>query len=350
VYDIIGDIHGHATALKGLLYHLGYRERNGAWRFPGSRRRVLFVGDFLDRGPEIPETLRLVRVMLDADSAWAVIGNHEYNALIWHTPDGSGGWLRSHTEVHLNQHRATLEQYGIDPESSRGQRGVFDTERAGRGGFGDGGGGAHHLREDLRWLRALPLYLETPTVRVVHAAWKREAAATVMESGIAGTHAPAPLLDDTFLHRSAYGKYRESRAVETLLKGIEIALPEGAYYMDKEGTRRHRTRVRWWLDPSSPITTLAEIAMPPADRELGHLPVGIREREKLPGYHDECPVFVGHYWFTGTPAPVTSRVACLDYSIARGGVLCAYRFEGEPELSPKQFVAVDPSGRPVGIP
>ena len=347
MYDVIGDIHGHAGALQGLLRDLGYRERNGAWRYPGSRRKVLFVGDFLDRGPEIRMTLEIVRAMVEADSASAVMGNHEYNALIWHTPDGNGGWLRSHTATHLAQHRATLEQYGLDPDSPRGRRGVFDTTSAAKSGYGGGGRGAHLLREELRWLRALPLYLETAQLRVVHAAWEGEAAATAHESNGADTGAPTPLLDDTFLHRSACGQFRESRAVEVLLKGIEIALPEGASYLDKEGTRRHRTRIRWWLDPSAPITTMAELAMPPADRKLGHLPITTRQRAKLPGYHGELPVFVGHYWFTGSPAPVTPHVACLDYSVARGGLLCAYRFDGDPDLSPEQFVAVDTDGRRV---
>lgn len=43
--------------------------------------RRSFVGDFLDRGPEIRETLRLVRGMLEAGSALAVLGNHEWQRL-----------------------------------------------------------------------------------------------------------------------------------------------------------------------------------------------------------------------------------------------------------------------------
>ena len=48
-YDIIGDIHGHAAALKALLQKLGYRENGGAWRH--SERQAIFVGDFVDSGP-----------------------------------------------------------------------------------------------------------------------------------------------------------------------------------------------------------------------------------------------------------------------------------------------------------
>ena len=49
MYDLIGDIHGCATALKALLTTMGYRERDGVWQHP--TRQVIFLGDFIDRGP-----------------------------------------------------------------------------------------------------------------------------------------------------------------------------------------------------------------------------------------------------------------------------------------------------------
>jgi hypothetical protein len=89
-YDIIGDIHGYATQLHWLLRKLEYSEESGAYRHPD--RKVIFLGDFIDRGPEIRETLRVVRAMVDSGSALAVMGNHEFNALAYHTPDGDGGY------------------------------------------------------------------------------------------------------------------------------------------------------------------------------------------------------------------------------------------------------------------
>jgi uncharacterized protein YecE (DUF72 family) len=49
-YDIIGDVHGHATELVALLRRLGYAERQGAWRHPD--RTAVFVGDLIDYGDE----------------------------------------------------------------------------------------------------------------------------------------------------------------------------------------------------------------------------------------------------------------------------------------------------------
>ena len=53
------------------------------------------------------------------------------------------------------------------------------------------------------------------------------------------------------------------------------------------------------------------------------------------------PVFIGHYWLTGErPELLAPNVACLDWSVAKGGVLCAYRWNGEQTLDPAQFAHV----------
>jgi hypothetical protein len=94
-YDVIGDVHGHAPKLRGLLEALGYRERDGAYEHP--ERRAVFVGDLIDRGPEQLETLRVARHMVDVGSALIVLGNHEFNAVAWATPNGEGRWCRDHS-------------------------------------------------------------------------------------------------------------------------------------------------------------------------------------------------------------------------------------------------------------
>lgn len=53
-----------------------------------------------------------------------------------------------------------------------------------------------------------------------------------------------------------------------------------------------------------------------------------------------APVFVGHYWLTGSVAPLHDKVACLDYSGARGGPLVAYRWRGEDVLGREGFETV----------
>ena len=60
--DIIGDIHGHCDTLERLLARLGYSAQSGVWKH--AERKVLFLGDYIDRGPKVRETLHLVRGMV----------------------------------------------------------------------------------------------------------------------------------------------------------------------------------------------------------------------------------------------------------------------------------------------
>src|SRR5437879_674475 len=111
MYDLIGDVHGHAAELADLLTALGYAPAGQTYRHPAGRR-VVFLGDYVDRGPEIRRTLEVVRGMVAAGDALAVLGNHEFNALAFHTPDPAclGESLRPHTPKNVRQHRATLDQ------------------------------------------------------------------------------------------------------------------------------------------------------------------------------------------------------------------------------------------------
>ena len=65
--------------------------------------------------------------------------------------------------------------------------------------------------------------------------------------------------------------------------------------------------------------------------------------EVLPGYIDDKPVFVGHYWLRNTPKPMSDRVACLDYTVTESppaGKLVAYRWAGEASLQGDRFIWV----------
>lgn len=83
-FDIIGDIHGCADELEALLSKLGYhvemRNSDSALQYkitPPKGRRAIFLGDLVDRGPRVPDVLRLVKSMVDDGSALCILGNHE---------------------------------------------------------------------------------------------------------------------------------------------------------------------------------------------------------------------------------------------------------------------------------
>jgi hypothetical protein len=62
------------------------------------------------------------------------------------------------------------------------------------------------------------------------------------------------------------------------------------------------------------------------------------------------PVFIGHYWLSAhRPEVLAEHVACLDFSVAKGGFLCAYRWQGEQKLRNDHFAWLG-DGRPKGGP
>jgi predicted MPP superfamily phosphohydrolase len=150
MYDLIGDVHGHAGELVHLLELLGYEQTRGIYRHPD--RKVIFLGDFIDRGPKIRQVLETVRPMVAEGTALAVMGNHELNALAYHTedPDEPGEFLRRHTAKNVKQHQKTLEQLSPDD-----------------------------LKTYLDWFRTLPLWLELEGLRAVHACWDDQAIAAI---------------------------------------------------------------------------------------------------------------------------------------------------------------------------
>jgi protein phosphatase len=75
-FDIIGDIHGCFDELVMLLEGLGYEVDGYQVAAPGGRK-VIFLGDLVDRGPKTPDVLRLVMGMVATGTAFCVPGNHD---------------------------------------------------------------------------------------------------------------------------------------------------------------------------------------------------------------------------------------------------------------------------------
>ncbi len=299
-FDIIGDIHGHLDELEKLLRALGYEVHDGCYRHPQGRR-VIFVGDLLDRGPEIRATVRLAKDMHEDGQAMVILGNHEYNAVCFCSEDEGGISLREHSDKNIEQFRQTLDSYAAYPDEWQG---------------------------DLEWFKTLPLFLDLGEFRVVHACWSQKHI-DVLKNVTLG--------DERFLRRSATPGTPEYWAVETVLKGAEITLPEGICFADKAGHIRTKTRVKWW----HPIENLTyRSASYPEQPALPDEPVAQRATvEPWDIYADEdVPVFCGHYWLPpGTPE-IDRNVVCLDYSVALGGFAAAYRWEPGMGLRNDQFV------------
>ena len=186
-YDLVGDIHGDADAPHRLLRELDYSEVEGLFRHP--QRKMIFVGDFIDRGPQQREVLRIARSMCEAAAASAVMGNHEFNAIGWATQDKDGVFLRGHSAKNANQHTKFLRQTG-------------------------GNSAAH--KDAIDCFRSLPVRLDLPGFRVVHACWHD-----------ASCDALKPFLDEAgrFIDEGVFESNRHGSAahaaVEILLKRPE---------------------------------------------------------------------------------------------------------------------------------
>ena len=107
-FDIIGDVHGCCSELEELLHVLGYRsaaaERSSPfWQFPTyahpEGRKAVFVGDLVDRGPRVLDTLKLVRNMVAAGTALCVPGNHD--AKLVRKLDGKNVRVKQCTKITL---------------------------------------------------------------------------------------------------------------------------------------------------------------------------------------------------------------------------------------------------------
>ncbi len=295
-WDIIGDIHGQASKLETLLGLLGYIESNGVYRHP--ERRVLFLGDYIDRGPAVRRVLQVVRAMVEAGEAVALMGNHELNALLFHTLGGDGQPLRPHSEEKTRQHMATLVQF-------LGRRDEW--------------------RDWLTWFAQLPLCHETEDFRAVHACWS-----DAHFEDVRGCDFRDPLL----LEAAADKSHPVSRALDILLKGPEVKLPRGAIIPDKDGHKRKTMRVRWWglSDGDASYRSLIMPPGAPAAEEVADPAV----LASIPDYPEDAKtVFCGHYWlpYEGRTAPLTGNIMCLDYSAGKGGPLVACRWNGSLEKS-----------------
>lgn len=289
-FDFIGDIHGHGDELIELLEKLGYENTSGFYKH--ETRKAFFCGDFIDRGPQIKEVLQLVKGMTDNGSAYTVIGNHEYNAICYHT-FVNGQPLRPHSPHNNKQHRKTLEALS-----------------------------KNELKEYINWFKSLPIYYDNGNFRIVHAQWEESKINQLVNWNI------SDFSSDQFLIDSANKSSAEYSIVDCLLKGKEVRIPE-VYFTDKDGKRRDAYRIKWWKQGIIPCKE-ALFEFPQDNDRLMNAPIEVIKKG--------VPVFFGHYWLKeDKPVILSANACCLDYSVAKGGVLAAYRWNGESELNSENF-------------
>ena len=243
-YDIIADIHGRFDKLTALMERMGYA-RAGDGFIPPAGHRALFLGDLIDTKPGHPfpggvrATMRAVKAMCDRGDALCLMGNHEWNAILYHTKGPDGRWLKQHGDRNKRTHQGTLDDFPDHADPASEWRNVW-----------------------LPWLKTLPVALDLGGFRAVHACWHDELLK------ILDGKSPN---DDGFLLACTDKSTPENKAIDWLLKGLEIPLPPGHSFKDHTGTERFQFRARWWEAPTCEVTC-SDLVFP-ASEQIKPVPV-----------------------------------------------------------------------------
>ena len=279
--DIIPDIHADIDRLTRTLSHLGYRETDECWFHP-EVRTAAFLGDFIDVGTQNAAVISLVRAMERHGQAIAVMGNHELNALLYHqqgeNPDApSDGYMRAHSEDNTRQHQTFLNEFPVG-----------DTRTA----------------EVLDWFMTLPLFVDLPGARLIHAFWDDVGIELIRRRTVDRRLRRCDLQELAFeKDGTAF-----ARAVLLSLKGPETELPAGVSFRDRSGQQRTAVRLKWWQTQGN--TWRAAALSVPAPEELPDTP--LPETEQGQFYNiAEKPVFFGHYKLIGQPTLDAPNALCL---------------------------------------
>ncbi len=232
--DVVGDVHGEFQALKALIAALGYSE-DGTHK---DGRRLVFVGDLTDRGPDSPGVVRFVDQLLEAGLAQCVLGNHDLNIL---------SDLRKYDNGWFFGEKFVFEEHEIPQQ-------LADDD----------------VREQvLRLFRKLPVALERDDLRIVHAYWDQPSV-----DSIRGESDAVALFE---VHKARIKAYNQTNAdwdqhdrdlnqqhmnpVRLLTSGPEqrVRTPFVA-----SGKTRYLDRVKWWEDEDAagPLTIFGHYSLP----------------------------------------------------------------------------------------
>jgi hypothetical protein len=268
--DVVGDVHGEVVALRDLLARLGYSPDGAHPR----GRRLVFVGDLVDRGQDSPAVVRLVRDLVEGGRAQCVLGNHELNVL-----------LRRRKPEH------SWFEEGVPP--FRHGRQVVPQARV---------AGEQERRAFLDFFASLPLALCSDDLVVVHACWDAGVAKVVEREAdtLAAYERHLAWIDEDLARHGVADPVDVNLArqnhnpVKLLTSGREA---RSAPWL-LNGECRRECRVAWWQDHKGPLPL----------------------------------VVFGHYWrtpltreddserlFAGLPQGTMQGRAglCIDYSVGR---------------------------------
>ncbi len=305
MYDIIGDVHGYASLLKKLLIEMGYSKTENGYSHPS--RKAIFVGDFVNRGPEIRKTIRIVRKMVENENALAILGNHEINAITYYLKNKNGLPVINSSQKNFLSLYKTINQFPVERNEE--------------------------WKSHQKWMRELPLFLDLGNIRIVHACWSDQAVESIKKAELEG-------MSRKNIFRKVYNKPKSEigKSVTTLTKGIDFKMPADIKIVNNKGVSARSFRMRWWEHPEGKtfegISFESKFRLPQYEIPQQLVP------ELIP-YPENGPiVFFGHYCRFNGPFIVKPNICCVDSCVTGSGKLTAYRWNGEKELSEENLVMV----------
>ncbi len=302
MYDIIGDVHGYATLLKKMLKTAGYRKSGDILLHP--ERKAVFVGDFVNRGPEIRECLKLIRGMVDEGSALAVLGNHEINLILNSLKKENKEPLLASGGKRVASVQESIRQLKSFPEEWKGY---------------------------LKWLRSLPLFLDLGPIRIVHACWNDDNI-DIIRREVPEGRIPKSIFRDLVVK----AKSPLSQAILQTTRGIHHIMPPDIRIYDSRHRHHPFYRIRWWKEPAGMTfndwSFESKFKLPNYSIPLEILPV-------TTGYPEEAPiVFFGHFCRGNGPYVIGPNLCCVDACVTGRKILGSYRWDGETFLDPGKMI------------
>ena len=215
--DIVGDIHGEIDPLLSLMHHLGYDEDGSH----PHNRKLVFVGDLTDRGPDSVAVVNLVQTLTEAQRAQCVLGNHELNILL-NQRKYDNGWFYG---------QEFSDDGYIVPQALANDK---NRDRI------------------LDFFKTLPIALEREDLRVIHACWHSPMMKSLKETEgvIAFTEQHEDLIEkrieNSHLDEVDISlEHQNQNPVRRLTSGPEERIHSPFF---ASGKTRHEQRVQWWND------------------------------------------------------------------------------------------------------
>lgn len=232
--DIVGDVHGEIDPLRSLMLHLGYDQIGNH----SDGRRLVFVGDLTDRGPDSPAVVNLVQRLIGSGQAQCVLGNHDLNILLDHRKHDNG-WF--YGEEFMEDGKVVPQV--LADESIR--------------------------QQVLEFFRTLPIALGRDDLRIVHACWNDKMIAIAGESSDAVDlyHEHHELIEGSFpgldLDNIDKGlEHQNKNPVKKLTSGPEERTDEPIH---ASGKIRNERRVVWWNDYKDTFCAFGHYSIPYGD-------------------------------------------------------------------------------------